>query len=317
MVLKPRHRIGEDTYHRMRHHPETLLAGTELPANFSIDYTPIGEQLPTVDLLITVSSTACLEALDHGSRVALVLDLGLHERYGNHVFLDSGLLRTCAADRSPTTSAIPSRTGWPASSSPTRRRERAPVTRPRRSWIGSRSCWPPASGRPSRLGRGILPEHRPGPADLPRRAYRRHPGQPGPAHPRNRIPRRSRTASPRHQPPAPGRAAPGPALVSRLVRALRALVTSKSRPMATFRRSRPGTGNSPWRLSRSHSRMPGWPHDAELAGLLPGQARGLAGRALGGRPRGQGRGARSSPSAAARRRTRSGSSAATGRPPTC
>jgi hypothetical protein len=94
VVLKPRHRIGEDTYHRMRHHPETLLAGTEFPANFSIDYTPISEQLPTVDLLITVSSTACLEALDHGSRVALVLDLGVHERYGNHVFLDSGLLRT-------------------------------------------------------------------------------------------------------------------------------------------------------------------------------------------------------------------------------
>jgi hypothetical protein len=94
VVLKPRHRIGEDTYHRMRHHPETLLAGTEFPANFSIDYTPISEQLPTVDLLITVSSTACLEALDHGSRVGLVLDLGVHERYGNHVFLDSGLLRT-------------------------------------------------------------------------------------------------------------------------------------------------------------------------------------------------------------------------------
>ncbi|HSU37480.1 MAG TPA: DUF6716 putative glycosyltransferase [Propionibacteriaceae bacterium] len=94
VVLKPRHRIGEDTYHRMRHHPETLLAGTAYPANFSIDYTPISEQLPTVDLLITVSSTACLEALDHGSRVALVLDLGVHERYGNHVFLDSGLLRT-------------------------------------------------------------------------------------------------------------------------------------------------------------------------------------------------------------------------------
>lgn len=94
VVLKPRHRIGEDTYHRMRHHPETLLAGAEFPPNFSIDYTPISEQLPTVDLLITVSSTACLEALDHGSRVALVLDLGVHERYGNHVFLDSGLLRT-------------------------------------------------------------------------------------------------------------------------------------------------------------------------------------------------------------------------------
>lgn len=41
-----------------------------------------------------MSSTACLEAIDHGSRVGLILDLGIHERYGNQVFLDSGLLRT-------------------------------------------------------------------------------------------------------------------------------------------------------------------------------------------------------------------------------
>lgn len=94
VILKPRHRPGEDTFHRMAYHPVDLLKGVELPPNFRIDYTPIGEQLPTIDLLITMSSTACLEALDLGCRVALVLDLGVHERHGNHVFLDSGLLRT-------------------------------------------------------------------------------------------------------------------------------------------------------------------------------------------------------------------------------
>ena len=94
VVLKPRHRPEEDTFHRMRHHPAALLADVDLPTNFSITYTPISELLPDVDLLVTVSSTACLEALDQGCRVALVLDLGVHERYGNHVFLDSGLLRT-------------------------------------------------------------------------------------------------------------------------------------------------------------------------------------------------------------------------------
>ena len=94
VLLKPRHRLEEDTFHRMQHHPEVLLADVDLPANFRIDYTSIAELLPTVDLLVTVSSTACLEALDQGCRVALVLDLGVHERYGNHVFLDSGLLRT-------------------------------------------------------------------------------------------------------------------------------------------------------------------------------------------------------------------------------
>ena len=96
VVLKPRHRPDEGTYHRMRHHPEQLLAGVDRPPNFAIDYTPIVEALPATDLLLTMSSTACLEALDHGCRVGLVLDLGVHERYGNHVFIDSGLLRTFA-----------------------------------------------------------------------------------------------------------------------------------------------------------------------------------------------------------------------------
>ncbi|HYP44538.1 MAG TPA: DUF6716 putative glycosyltransferase [Propionibacteriaceae bacterium] len=96
VLLKPRHRKGEDTFHRMNHHPEDLLAGDTLPANFRFVYTPIAELVADVDLLLTLSSTACLEALDAGCRVGLILDLGVHERYGNHVFLDSGLLRTFA-----------------------------------------------------------------------------------------------------------------------------------------------------------------------------------------------------------------------------
>lgn len=94
VLLKPRHRPGEDTFHPMKHHPDDLLAGTDRPSNFRIDYTPIGDILPTVDLLLTVSSTACLEALGVGCRVGLILDLGVQERFGNHAFLTSGLLRT-------------------------------------------------------------------------------------------------------------------------------------------------------------------------------------------------------------------------------
>ena len=94
VLLKPRHRRGEGTFHRMHHHPEDLLAGDDLPANFAVTYRPVPELLDEADLLLTVSSTACLEAVDRGRRVALVLDLGVHERHGNHVFLDSGLLRT-------------------------------------------------------------------------------------------------------------------------------------------------------------------------------------------------------------------------------
>jgi len=94
VLLKPRHRPGEDTFHRMKHHPEDVLEGVDTPPNFAIVYDPIIRLLERTDLLLTVSSTACLEALDRGVDVALVADLGIHERYGNHVFLDSGLLRT-------------------------------------------------------------------------------------------------------------------------------------------------------------------------------------------------------------------------------
>jgi hypothetical protein len=94
VVLKPRHRIREDTFHRMKFHPEVLLSDVQRPPNFSIDYTPISDRLADLDLMLTVSSTAALEAVGAGVRTALVADLGVREQLGNHIFLDSGLLRT-------------------------------------------------------------------------------------------------------------------------------------------------------------------------------------------------------------------------------
>jgi hypothetical protein len=87
VVLKPRHRIGEDTFHRMRFHPEVLLSGVRKPANFSIDYTPISERLTNLDLMVTISSTAALEAVGAGVRTAFVADLDVREQLGNHIFL--------------------------------------------------------------------------------------------------------------------------------------------------------------------------------------------------------------------------------------
>ena len=45
VILKPRHRVDEDTFHRMKFHPEALLSGVRRPPNFSIDYAPISERL--------------------------------------------------------------------------------------------------------------------------------------------------------------------------------------------------------------------------------------------------------------------------------
>jgi hypothetical protein len=94
VILKPRHRRNEDTLHRMQFHPEMVLRGKTFPANFSIDYTPISEQLESIDLMLTLSSTAALEAIGAGVGVAFVADLGVREQLGNHIFLGSGLLRT-------------------------------------------------------------------------------------------------------------------------------------------------------------------------------------------------------------------------------
>ena len=94
VVLKPRHRPEEGTIHRMKHHPETVLAGVEPPPNFMIDYTPISERLTDLDLMLALSSTAALEAVGSGVRTAFIADLGVKEPLGNHIFVDSGLLRT-------------------------------------------------------------------------------------------------------------------------------------------------------------------------------------------------------------------------------
>jgi hypothetical protein len=96
VVLKPRHRPDEDTFHKMKFSPESLLERRAFPPNFRINYTPISEIIAEIDLLITMSSTASLEALAVGTRVAYPLDLGIHERYGNHVFEQTGLLRSFA-----------------------------------------------------------------------------------------------------------------------------------------------------------------------------------------------------------------------------
>jgi hypothetical protein len=94
VVLKPRHRVGEDTFHRMKFHPEVLLSGVRRPPNFSIDYTPISDWLANLDLMLTISSTAALEAVGAGVRTAFIADLDVREQLGNHIFLNSGLLRT-------------------------------------------------------------------------------------------------------------------------------------------------------------------------------------------------------------------------------
>ncbi len=105
VLLKPRHRPDEGTFHVMQDHPETLVRRLgRTPANFAITYERITDLLPRTDLLLTVSSTAGLEAIGAGVRTAFIADFGIHEKHGNQVLMPSGLLTTfddVDADRIP------------------------------------------------------------------------------------------------------------------------------------------------------------------------------------------------------------------------
>ena len=92
VLLKPRHRPGEDTFHRMRVSPEGWAATRRLPPNLHIDHTPVETVVQRADLLLTVSSTAALEAIAHGVRVAFVADR-VDDGSLNPPLLPSGLLR--------------------------------------------------------------------------------------------------------------------------------------------------------------------------------------------------------------------------------
>ncbi|UYQ64013.1 DUF6716 putative glycosyltransferase [Streptomyces peucetius] len=94
VLLKLRSKPGEHTTH-LEELPyqklvEKLPGG--LPSNFRLVYGHMGEVLDRTDLLVTVSSTAALEALHRRIPTAVLTDLGVREALGNHHFLGSGLL---------------------------------------------------------------------------------------------------------------------------------------------------------------------------------------------------------------------------------
>ncbi|PFG18361.1 hypothetical protein ATK74_2946 [Propionicimonas paludicola] len=93
VLLKPRHRPEESTFHRAELHPEAAIKMLPAaPVNFEITYEPITDLLGRVDLLLTVSSTAALESIGAGVRTAFIGDFGVHEKHGNHVLINSGLI---------------------------------------------------------------------------------------------------------------------------------------------------------------------------------------------------------------------------------
>ncbi|WKV72232.1 hypothetical protein AW27_012340 [Streptomyces sp. PCS3-D2] len=94
VLIKLRSKPGEHTTH-LEEQPYQRLAEKipgGLPANCRLVYGNMGEVLDGTDLLVTVSSTAALEALHRSIPTAVLTDLGVREALGNHHFLGSGCL---------------------------------------------------------------------------------------------------------------------------------------------------------------------------------------------------------------------------------
>ena len=94
VLLKLRSKPGEHTTH-IEEAPYQKLAQRidgGLPANCRLVYGHMGEVLDRTDLLVTVSSTAALEAMHRRIPTALLTDLGVREALGNHHFTGSGCL---------------------------------------------------------------------------------------------------------------------------------------------------------------------------------------------------------------------------------
>ncbi|MDF3298260.1 DUF6716 putative glycosyltransferase [Streptomyces tropicalis] len=92
VLLKLRSRPGEHTTHLEEVPYQKLAQATGLPPNFRLVYGHMGEVLDRTDLLVTVSSTAALEALHRRIPTAVLTDLGVREVLGNHHFTGSGCL---------------------------------------------------------------------------------------------------------------------------------------------------------------------------------------------------------------------------------
>ncbi|WP_306328002.1 DUF6716 putative glycosyltransferase [Streptomyces venezuelae] len=92
VLLKLRSKPGEHTTHLEEYPFQKLVRELDPPANFQLVYGHMGEVLDRTDLLVTVSSTAALEALHRRVPTAILTDLGVREVLGNHHFVGSGLL---------------------------------------------------------------------------------------------------------------------------------------------------------------------------------------------------------------------------------
>ena len=94
VLIKLRSLPGEQAAHTELYPYDELFRalGADRPPNLKLAGGPMGKVLNRTDLLVTVSSTAAVEAIHRGIATALLTDFGLRESLGNTYFIGSGCL---------------------------------------------------------------------------------------------------------------------------------------------------------------------------------------------------------------------------------
>ena len=94
VVVKLRGRPGEHETHReFDSYPDLLSGMADVPANLVVSYAPMREALGSAEGLVTVSSTAAIEAAAWGIPVIALDEFGTSPELINLVFEGSGLMR--------------------------------------------------------------------------------------------------------------------------------------------------------------------------------------------------------------------------------
>jgi hypothetical protein len=94
VLVKLRNLPGEVATHPEPYPYDELIRGlgSQRPANLKVIGGLMSRALSRTDLLVTVSSTAAVEAIHAGVPAAVLTDFGIREALGNTYFLESGLL---------------------------------------------------------------------------------------------------------------------------------------------------------------------------------------------------------------------------------
>lgn len=90
VVIKVRAAAGEHQTHREQD-PYPDLVPTDAPANLVVESGPMADHLDRAVALVTVSSTAVLEAVARGVLALTLTDFGIGRQLINEVFVGSGL----------------------------------------------------------------------------------------------------------------------------------------------------------------------------------------------------------------------------------